>query len=70
MGHNKVFTYKGGPLKLIKTCLIRACREVGITNFRFFYDLRHTFNTNIRRAGGRHSVIMKLTDHKTAAMFP
>jgi integrase len=68
LGHNRVFTYKGHPLKSIKTCLTRACREVGIMNFRF-HDLRHTFNTNLRRAGVHHSVIMKLTGHKTAAMF-
>jgi integrase len=68
LGHNRVFTYKGRPLKSIKTCLTRACRQVGITNFRF-HDLRHTFNTNMRRANVHHSVIMKLTGHKTAAMF-
>ncbi len=66
--HNRVFTYKGRPLRSVKTCLTRACREVGIMNFRF-HDLRHTFNTNLRRAGVHHSVIMKLTGHKTAAMF-
>lgn len=66
--HNRVFTYKGRPLKSIKTCLNRGCREAGINNFRF-HDLRHTFNTNMRRAGVDHSVIMKLTGHKTAAMF-
>lgn len=66
--HNRVFTCKGRPLASIKTCLNRACRQSGITDFRF-HDLRHTFNTNMRRAGVSQSVIMKLTGHKTAAMF-
>jgi hypothetical protein len=32
-------------------------------------DLRHTFNTNMRKAGVDRSVIMKITGHKTTAMF-
>lgn len=68
LGHNRVFSYKRRPLASIKTCLYRACREAGIKNFRF-HDLRHTFNTNMRKAGVSQSVIMKLTGHKTAAMF-
>jgi integrase len=39
-----------------------------INNFRF-YDLRHTFITNMRKAGVDHSVIMRLTGHKTPSMF-
>jgi integrase len=34
-----------------------------------FHDLRHTCNTNMRKAGVAPSVIMKMTGHKTAAMF-
>ena len=45
-----------------------ACRKARITNFRF-HDLRHTFNTNMRKAGVDQSVIMKLTGHKTPSMF-
>jgi integrase len=52
----------------IKTCFRRACRMAGIDNFRF-HDLRHTFNTNMRKAGVDHPVIMKLTGHKTPRMF-
>jgi hypothetical protein len=32
-------------------------------------DLRHTFNTNMRKAEVDHGVIMKITGHKTTAMF-
>ena len=43
-------------------------KKAGITNFRF-HDLRHTFVTNMRKAGVHDSVIMKQTGHKTTAMF-
>jgi integrase len=63
-----VFTYQGNPLKSIKVVLKRALQETGISDFRL-YDLRHTFNTNARRAGIDRTVIMKLTGHKTLSMF-
>jgi integrase len=66
--HNRVFTYRGKPLKKIKKAFANACRKANITNFKF-HDLRHTFNTNMRKAGVDHSVIMKLTGHKTPSMF-
>lgn len=66
--HNNVFTFKGMPIKSIKTCLKRACDKAGIEDFRF-HDLRHTFNTMMRKAGVPKSVIMHLTGHKTSAMF-
>jgi len=56
-GHNRVFTHKGRPIASIKTCFKTACRKAGIDNLRF-HDLRHTFNTNMRKAGVDHSVIM------------
>ncbi len=68
LNHKNVFTYKGEPIKSIKTCLKNACQEVGIEDFRF-HDLRHTFNTMMRKAGVPKSVIMHLTGHKTNAMF-
>jgi integrase len=68
LAHNQVFTYKGRPIKGIRTAFLIACHKAGIEDFRF-HDLRHTFNTNMRKAGVDHSVIMKLTGHKTAAMF-
>ncbi len=33
------------------------------------HDLRHSFNTNMRKAGVDQVVIMKLTGHKTNEMF-
>jgi integrase len=68
LGHNRVFTYKGRPIVGIRTAFLKACRRRGIENFRF-HDLRHTFNANMRKAGVDQSVIMKLTGHKSAAMF-
>lgn len=68
LDHDNVFTYKGRPVKSIKTCLSRACDKAGVQDFRF-HDLRHTFNTNMRKAGVPKSVIMHLTGHKTNAMF-
>jgi len=66
--HNFVFTFKGRPLKSIKVCLARALKKANITNFHL-HDLRHTFTTNARKAGVDKTVIMKLTGHKTLAMF-
>jgi integrase len=68
LGHNRVFTYGGRPIKGIRTAFLRACRQAGLQDFRF-HDLRHTFNTNMRKAGVPQSVIMKMTGHKAAAMF-
>jgi integrase len=66
--HNLVFTYGGKPIKSIKVSLARALKRAKISDFRF-HDLRHTFTTNVRRAGVDKTVIMKLTGHKTLSMF-
>ena len=63
-----VFTYKGQPIQSIKTTLGRAVEKAGIQNFRF-HDLRHTFNTNMRRAGVEEVVTMKPTGHRTMSMY-
>ena len=68
LDHNRVFTYQGKPVNSIKSGLKTACDEAGIQDFRF-HDLRHTFNTMMRKAGVPKSVIMHLTGHKTSAMF-
>jgi integrase len=63
-----VFTYRGRPIKDIKEGFKNALEKADIQNFRF-HDLRHTFNTNMRKAGVNQTVIMKLTGHKTMSMF-
>jgi len=70
-----VFLYKGKPIRDIRTTLRKACKQAGILYSRFakdgfiFHDLRHTFNTNMRKAGIPESVIMAVTGHSTREMF-
>jgi len=66
----------GEALKSINTGLKRACKEAGIRYGRkvkggfTFHDLRHTFNTNMGKAGVDKSVIMmKITGHSSEEMF-
>jgi integrase len=72
-GH--VFRYRGRPLKNITSAFEAACKKAEIpcgrdaANGFTFHDLRHTFNTNMRRAGVPESVIMRITGHATRAMF-
>jgi integrase len=72
---NRVFLYEGRPIKGIRRALKTACEEVGIPYGRYtkngfiFHDLRHTFNTNMRKAGVAESVIMEITGHSTREMF-
>jgi|GEM_PF-124603 len=72
---NHVFLYKGRPIGDIRTSLTNACEEVGIPYGRkvkdgfVFHDLRHTFNTYMRKAGVHDSVIMEITGHSTTEMF-
>jgi len=63
-----VFTYRGHPIKDIKEGFKSALKRADVDDFRF-HDLRHTFNTNMRKAGVDQTVIMKLTGHKTLSMF-
>jgi len=46
----------------------KACIDAGVGPYRF-HDLRHTFNTNMLKAGVDQTIIMKMTGHKTNAMF-
>ncbi len=72
---NHVFLYNGKRIRDIYGTLRTACRKAGIAYGRFvkggfvFHDLRHTFNTNMRKAGVADSVIMKITGHSTREMF-
>ena len=70
-GQNLVFTKLDGkpvPKWYIRDLLIDACTLAKVGPYRF-HDLRHTFNTNMLKAGVNQTVIMKLTGHKTNAMF-
>ena len=72
---NHLFLFKGKPIRDIRTSLTRACRDAGIPYGRgvkdgfVFHDCRHSFNTNLRKAGVPESVIMKITGHSTREMF-
>lgn len=66
--HDYVFTYRGKPIKEFRGGFKKALERAGIEDFHP-HDLRHTFNTNMRKAGVDQTVIMKLTGHKTLAMF-
>jgi integrase len=69
---NHVFLFRGKPIRDIRDAIRKACKKIGLTFGRkgfVFHDLRHTFNTNMRKAGVPESVIMKITGHSTREMF-
>jgi len=72
---NHVFLYRGKPVRDIRDGVKNACNKTGIIYGRFkkngfvFHDLRHTFNTYLRKAGVPESVIMEITGHSTREMF-
>jgi integrase len=63
-----VFTCNGQRLKSIKRVFTLVRQETGITN-AVFHDFRHTATTNLRRAGVDSLTAMKITGHKTMAVF-
>ena len=70
-GQELVFTKDDGspvPKWYIRDLLIDACKSAKVRPYRL-HDMRHTFNTNMRKAGVDQVVIMKLTGHKTNEMF-
>jgi integrase len=56
------------PKWYLERLLKRACKKAEVGPYRL-HDLRHSFNTNMLKAGVAKTVIMKLTGHKTDAMF-
>ena len=72
---NHLFLWRGKPITDIRRAIIPACKKAGVVYGRFkkggfiFHDLRHTFNTNMRKAGVAESVIMAITGHSTREMF-
>jgi integrase len=57
-----VFTYRGHPIRSLKTSWKRAIDKAGIRKFRF-HDLRHTYNTRLLDAGVMVEVRMALMGH-------
>lgn len=69
VAHEYVFVRKNGkPVRSIRTAFEGACKRAGLEDFHF-HDLRHTYNTDMRRAGVHDSVIMQQTGHATMEMF-
>ena len=64
---SKVFTYRGKPLKDIRTAYKNACERAGIKNLRF-HDLRHTFATRLVLSGVDLASVSKLLGHSSIQM--
>jgi integrase len=58
----------GAPWVDLKRPWTRACEKAGLPGL-WFHDLRRSFVTNMRKAGVPESVCMKLSGHKTRAVF-
>ena len=70
-GQKLVFTKQDGspvPKWYIQRLFKKACLKAEVYPYRL-HDLRHTFNTNMTKAGVDRVIIMKLTGHKTYEMF-
>ncbi len=63
-----VFTYRGKPIKSIKSGWGNACREAKLPGV-LFHDLRRTAVRNYSRARVPERVIMSITGHKTRSVF-
>jgi integrase len=59
-----VFTFKGRPIRRIKTAWKAAIRRAGLRYSRF-HDLRHTFNTRLMEAGVVQDVRKALMGHSS-----
>jgi len=63
-----VFHRHGGPIKSLRRAWKTACREAGRPGL-LLHDLRRSAVRNLERAGISRSVAMKLTGHKTEAVY-
>jgi integrase len=62
------FTHNGPRVKSIKRVFMKVRQETGTTN-SVFHDFRHTTTTYLRRVGVDALTVMKITGHKTMAVF-
>jgi len=63
-----VFHRNGRPIKDYRKAWKKACIDAGVPN-RIPHDFRRTAVRNLERAGVSRSVAMKLTGHKTEAVY-
>jgi integrase len=63
-----VFHRNGKPIKSMDGAWRKACNEAGLQGW-LFHDLRRTAVRNLEAAGVSRSAAMKLTGHKTAAVY-
>jgi len=59
-----VFTFKGQPIRKIKTAWKAAIRRAGIRYYRF-HDLRHAFNSRMMEAGVLQEIRKALMGHSS-----
>jgi integrase len=59
-----LFTFKGQPIRIVKTAWKAAIRRAGICYYRF-HDLRHAFNTRLMEAGVLQEVRKALMGHSS-----
>ena len=70
-GQDLVFTNPGGDSISkwsVQKFFKKSCIKTSVGPYRL-HDLRHTFNTNMTKAGVDQVTTMKLTGHKTNSMF-
>jgi integrase len=63
-----VFHRYGRPIKSLRRAWMRACRDAGRPGL-LLHDLRRSAVRNLERAGISRSAAMKLTGHKTEAVY-